>query len=198
MKQTLDSFENTNKNYNNKIKNKNHNDKNLKRLSDEIVHSLKLPYRDDLGVNLIKLIKTSSKMSLPKKHNFSIILARIKINSQFNFKDDNNKQYKYDLVYFSRCPSLYCTYSYIGETTRRLNKRAMDHAGRDTKFHIIRHYLNSNHETVNIENFKILDIGYNNNTYKRKTSKVFFVNPYRLSLNVHDNSVPTLQLFNWF
>ena len=72
----------------------------------------------------------------------------------------------------------------------------MDHAGRDTKFHIIRHYLNSNHETVNIENFKILDIGYNNNTYKRKTSKVFFVNPYRLSLNVHDNSVPTLQLFN--
>ena len=119
-------------------------------------------------------------MSLPKKHNFSIILTRTKLNSQFNFKDHNNKQYKHDLVFFSRCPSLYYTDSYIGET----------------KSHIVRHYLNSNHETVNIENFKILDIDYNNNTYKRKTYKLFFVNQYRLSLNVHDNSVPTLQLFN--
>ena len=180
MKQTLDSFENTNKNHHNNIKNKNHNDTNSKRLSDEIEHSLKLTYGDDLGVNLIKLIKTSTKMSLPKKHNFSIILTRTKLNSQFNFKDHNNKQCKHDLVFFSRCPSLYYTDSYIGET----------------KSHIVRHYLNSNHETVNIENFKILDIDYNNNTYKRKTYKLFFVNQYRLSLNVHDNSVPTLQLFN--
>ena len=40
-------------------------------------------------------------MSLPKKHNFSITLIRIKLNSQFNFKDHNNKQYKHDLVFFS-------------------------------------------------------------------------------------------------
>ena len=34
----------------------------------------------------------------------------------------------------------------------------MDHACRDTKSHIVRHCLNSNHKTVNIENFKILNI----------------------------------------
>ena len=34
----------------------------------------------------------------------------------------------------------------------------MDHTGRDTKPHIVRHSSNSNHKTVNTENFKILNI----------------------------------------
>ena len=51
------------------------------------------------------------------------------------------------------------TKTYIGETAKRLSEGVMDHAGRDTKSHIIRHCLNSNHETVNIENVKILNMG---------------------------------------
>ena len=39
----------------------------------------------------------------------------------------------------------------MGQTTRRLSEHAVDPAGRDTKSHIIRHCLNSNHETVNTE-----------------------------------------------
>ena len=66
----------------------------------------------------------------------------------------------------------------------------MDHIGIDTKSHIVRHCLNSNHGTVNIENFKILNIGYNNNTYKRRISEALFVKQYCPCLNVHDNSVP--------
>ena len=50
LKQTLDSFENNNKNYNNNINNKNHNDKNLNRLSDKIVHTLKLPYKVNMAL----------------------------------------------------------------------------------------------------------------------------------------------------
>ena len=57
MKQTLGSFENNNKNHNNNINNENHNDTNLNRLSDKIVHTLKLPYKGDHGINLIKSIK---------------------------------------------------------------------------------------------------------------------------------------------
>ena len=90
-----------------------------------------------------------------------------------------------------------CTDSYIWETARRLSERVMDHAGGDTKSHLVRHGLNFNHETVNIENFKILNTGYNNNTYKRRISEALFVKQYRSSLNMQDNSVP-LQLFNWF
>ena len=123
------------------------------------------------------------------------ILFFILLSSQFNIKDDTNKQHKHDLVYFSGCPSTNCTDSYMGETARRLSERVMDHAGRDTKSHIVRHCLNSNHETVNIGNFKILNMGYNRNTYKRRISEALFLKQYRPSLNIQDNSVP-LQLFN--
>ena len=58
LEQTLDSFELNNKNHNNNINNENYNDTNLNGLSDKIVHALKLPYKGDHGINLIKSIKT--------------------------------------------------------------------------------------------------------------------------------------------
>ena len=79
-----------------------------------------------------------------------IILTGTNLSSQFNIKDDTNKQSKHD---FSRCPSTNCADSYIGKTARRLSERVVDHAGRDTKLHIVRHCSNTKHETVNIEHF---------------------------------------------
>ena len=133
---------------------------------------------------------TSTKKSLPHKHDVRTILTGTKLSSHFNIKDDTNKQHKHDLVYFSRCPSTDCTDSYIGDTARRVSESVMDHAARDTKSHIVRHCLNSNHGTVNIENLRILNKEYNNNTYKRSISEALFVKQYRPSLNVQDNSVP--------
>ena len=66
------------------------------------MHTLKLPCKGDLGTNLIKSVKTSTKKSLPEKHDVRIILAGAKLSSQFNIKDDTNKQHKHDLVYFSQ------------------------------------------------------------------------------------------------
>ena len=112
LKQKLDSFKNNNKNHSSNINNENQNDTNLNRLSDKIVHTLKLPYKGAHGINLIKSIKTSMEKSLPDKHDVKIILTGTKSSSHFNIKDDTNKQHKHDLVYFSRCPSTDCT----GET----------------------------------------------------------------------------------
>ena len=67
---------------------------------------------------------------------------------------------------FSRRLSTDCTDSYIRETARRLSERVMDHSGRDTDSHIVRHCLNSKHETVNIENLKILNMEFNSNIWK--------------------------------
>ena len=99
MKQTLDSFENNNENHNNNINNENHNDKNLNRLSDKIVQTLKLPYKGNHSINLMNSINTSTKKSLPEKHDLRIILTCTKLSSQLNIKDDTNKQHKRDLVY---------------------------------------------------------------------------------------------------
>ena len=65
------------------------------------------------------------------EHDVRIILTSTKLSSNFSIKDDINKQYKHDLVYFSRCLSTDCTDSYIGETARCLSEHVMDHAGRD-------------------------------------------------------------------
>ena len=40
---------------------------------------------------------------MPEKH-VRIILGDTKLSSQFNIKDDTNKQHKHDVVYFSWCP----------------------------------------------------------------------------------------------
>ena len=63
LKQTLVFLKN-----NNNINNKNHINTNLNMLSDKIIRTLKLPYKGDHSINLIKSIKTSSKKSLPEKH----------------------------------------------------------------------------------------------------------------------------------
>ena len=55
------------------------------------MHTLKLPYKGDHGIKLIKSIKTSTKKSLPEKHDLRIILTGTKLSSQFNIKDDINK-----------------------------------------------------------------------------------------------------------
>ena len=150
LKQTLDSFKNNNKNHNKNINNEYHNDTNLNRLSDKIVHTLKLPYGGDHGVNLIKSVKTATKKLLPDKHDVRIILTGTKLGSHFNIKDDTSKQHKHDSVYLSRCLSTDCTDSYIRETARRLSERVMDHAGRDTKSHIVSLILITEQSTLTI------------------------------------------------
>ena len=124
LKLTLDSFENKSKNHDNNINNENHNDTDLNRLYYKVIHTLKLPYKGDYGTNLIKSTKSSTKKSLLEKHDVRNILTGTKLSSQFNTKDDTNKQHKHDFTYFSRC-----TDSYIEETARRLSERVMDHAG---------------------------------------------------------------------
>ena len=103
-----------------------------------------------------------------KKHDVRIVLTGAKLGSNFNINDDTNKQHKFDLDYFSRRLSMTLTDSYIGETARCISKIVAGHAGRDLKSHIVRNCLNYDDDTVNIEHFKILSIGYNNNMYRRR------------------------------
>ena len=79
LKETLDSFKNSNIKHNNNINNESHNNANITRLSDKTVHTLKLPHKGDHSIDLIKSIKTSTKKSLPEKHDVRIILTGTKL-----------------------------------------------------------------------------------------------------------------------
>ena len=92
LKQTLDSFKTSSKEYNNKINNENNNNVNINNLSDKTVHTCKLPDQGDHNTNLIKSIKSSTKKSLPGNHDVRIIETGTKLSSQLNIKDDTNKQ----------------------------------------------------------------------------------------------------------
>ena len=96
----LDSFKTSNKNYNNKIKNKSTNNTNINDFSDKSLCTLKLPYKDDHSTSLIKSRKASAKKSLPENHDVRIILTDTKLSFQFNIKDDTNKQHKHDVCKF--------------------------------------------------------------------------------------------------
>ena len=56
---------------------KDSNDTNINNLSDKTLRKLKLPCKDDHGINLIKSIKT--KKTLPEKHDVIIILTGTKL-----------------------------------------------------------------------------------------------------------------------
>ena len=43
----------------------------------------------------------------------------------------------------------------MGEIAYHLSEQVVDHTGGDAKSHIVRHCLNFNHETGNIEHLKI-------------------------------------------
>ena len=92
LKQTLDSFKTSSKEYNNKINNENNNNVNINNLSDKTVHTCKLPDQGDHNTNLIKSIKSSTKKSLPGNHDVRIIETGTKLSSQLNIKDDTSKQ----------------------------------------------------------------------------------------------------------
>ena len=100
LKQMLDSVKTSNKNYNNKIKNKSTNNTIINNFSDKSLRTLKLPYKDDHSTRLIKSRKTSTKKSLPENHDVRTILTDTKLSFQFNIKDDTNKQHKHDLCKF--------------------------------------------------------------------------------------------------
>ena len=56
--------------------------------------TLKIACKCDYAINLIE----STKKLLSEKHDGRILLTGTKINSQFNIKDDTNKQHKHNLV----------------------------------------------------------------------------------------------------
>ena len=49
-----------------------------------------------------------------------------------------------------------CVDDYIGETARRVNKRIVDNAGRDSNSHLLKHSIESGHKTLEAVDYKII------------------------------------------
>ena len=60
-------------------------------------------------------------------------------------KDKTPFEEQHDLVYKAVCATEKCTEDYVGETSRRIVKRAEDHNVWDQHSYLVKHIIESNH-----------------------------------------------------
>ena len=65
----------------------------------------------------------------------------------------------------------------------------------DTNSHLFRHSVESRHNPVLKNDFRIIGKGYRNNTRRRKIAEALFIKKMKPSLNTHEKSVK-VELFN--
>ena len=159
------------------------------------LYTISLPYKGKKGQNIIKSMSNTLSNVLPDRHVTKIMYTGKKLGSFFSIKDETKKQHQHDLIYYTECPESTCSENYIGEVARRLQERVDEHAGKDSKSHMLQHTHQSGHAAVSIDNFKIVKRGFKNHKMKRKISEALLIKKYRPSLNKQENSVP-LMLFN--
>ena len=70
-----------------------------------------------------------------------------------------------------------------------------DHNGRDRNSHLSKHSVESGHDPVLKNDFKIIGKGYRNNTSRRKIAEAFVIKKIKPALNIQENPVK-LELFN--
>ena len=89
-------------------------------------------------------------------------------------KDPTPFQEQHDIVYHSFCTAENCKENYIGESARRLDERVKDHNGPGRNSHLFRHSVESKHDPVLKNDFRIIGKDYRNNTCRRKIAEALF------------------------
>ena len=118
-----------------------------------------------------------------------------KLSFQFNIKDKTNFEHQHDLIYHVNFPIPTCEDTCIGETTRCIPERIIDHNGRDHNSYTRKHSIEKYHDNVNQENYKIIAKNFQNNKWKRKISRSPWIKDFRPALNAQEKTLP-LKLFN--
>ena len=116
-------------------------------------------------------MNNSLKRILPDNVKTRVTYTGQKLSTKLQIKGKTKDQHQHDFVYYSKCPEPTCNEDCLGETGRRIIERSADHCGKDKQSHLLRHALNSNHKTVDVKDFKIIDSSCHNNRFKRKISE---------------------------
>ena len=111
-----------------------------------------------------------------------------------NHFDPTPFEEQHDILYHSFCSPENCNENYIGESAQQLDERMKDHNGQDCNSHLFKHSVESRHDPVLKNDFRIIRKGYRNNTSRRKIAEVLFIKKMK-PLNIQEKSVK-LELFN--
>ena len=102
-------------------------------------HLLILPYQGDRGNALAKSLQKRLHILLPNYLNTQVTYKGKKLSTCFTLKDQTKFEHQHDMVYHGKCPEVDFIDNYIGEASRRVSERIIDHNGRDRKSHLFRY-----------------------------------------------------------
>ena len=88
-----------------------------------------------------KLIQSLNKKNLTKNHLLRHAYRSEKLGCFFNIKDQTKLKQNNYLTYLVKCREKTFSENYLGETATRINKRVLEHAGKNKKSHMLRHAL---------------------------------------------------------
>ena len=150
-----------------------------------------------IGFHLTKAFtKKNLQRVLPVNIQTCIIYTGTKLSSDLrNIKDPTPFEEQHDIVYHSFCSPENCEENYIRKRAWPLDEIMKDHNGRDHNSQLFKHSVESRHDPVLKNDFRIIGKGYRNNTSRRKIAEALFIKKMKPSLNVQDKSVK-LELFN--
>ena len=158
-------------------------------------HMLVLPYKGERGQRIIKSVNKAVKKILPQNHVTQNVYKSKKLGSYFNIKDSMKLEHQHDFTYFTQCPGVNYNETYLKETTRRLQERVLEHAGKDRKSNMFKHSMDTDHPLVCMKDFQILTEGFNHCKFKRKICKALPIKKHQPTLDAQEQSV-ILELFN--
>ena len=155
-----------------------------------------LPYPIKVKKETMKLFKKEMKKMFSSNVKPRIVSTGRKVGTSFQIKDQIKMKHKHDIVYCNECPEEQCNKNYIGKTWRRISERIIDHAGRDSKSYVYKHYIETGHRSPDINYFRIIGSNFRKNLFKRKIAEALLIKQLKPTLNKQEKAIE-LKLFNW-
>ena len=155
-----------------------------------------LPYAGEKGCTLIKSLKKNLQRAIPINIQTGIVYTRTKLSSQLkSIKDPTPFEEKYYIVYHFFCSAENCNENYISESAQWIDEKVKNHNGQYCNFHLFKHSVESRHDPVLKNDFRIIGKGYRDNTHRRKIAEVLFMKKMKPSLNIKKKCWLSLSYF---
>ena len=106
-----------------------------------------------------------------------------KLSTCFSVKGITEFKHNHEIIYPGRCPEIGCNGHYLEETGLRISEGVLEHAGRDPNSHLFKHSVESRHQILDMNKYKITEKGYKNNVRKQKIAEALLIKEMRSTLS---------------
>ena len=116
-----------------------------------------LTYQGEKGSHLVKSLKWSIAKLLPKTTQLELGFTGSKVGTGFQIKEKMIFEHIHDVYYLGTSPENNCWDNYVGQSSRGISERIIDHSGRGQNSHFFNHSWIKNHSNTSKTDFKIIN-----------------------------------------